>query len=85
MKMDVLVGHLKSIMDYLSHMKITHAIHRNLLLLRLMKSPGDARKGGKGGGASGGRQGQVAGAGKASKPQDFVRVYDILLQVRDQW
>ena len=63
-----------------------------------MKAPpaeaGQAAKGegasGKQGGGASGKQGggvasmkQGAGAGKVSKPQDFVRVYDILLQVNN--
>ena len=84
MKVDALVGQLHDTLDYLSHVKITHTIHRNLLLLSLMKSSAEAGHGAKVGGASGGKQGG-AGVGKSSKPQDFVRVYDILLQVRRFW
>ena len=58
-------------MDYLTHVKLTHAIHRNLLLIATMKP---RATGGRG--TLGGRN-----VGKVSKPEEFVRVYDILLQV----
>ena len=59
-------------MDYLTHIKLTHAIHRNLLYIDTMKSR--SGHGIQGGGVAG-------KAGKVSKPEEFVRVYDILLQV----
>ena len=52
---------LKLLLDYLTHLKLTHAIDRNLHLIHTMKNP-------------------KPGA-KIAKPEEFVRVYDILLQV----
>ena len=73
-KAEVQVGQIQAILDYLSHIKHTHAIHRNLLLLRFMKSHKEAIHD---------KSGAVkAGSEKATKPEEFVRVYDILLQVR---
>ena len=55
-------GNLQSLLDYLTHMKLTTSVQRNLLLLESLQEP--------------------RGAGqRATKPEEFVRVYDILLQV----
>ena len=55
---------LKQLLDYLTHLKLTHAIDRNLHLLHTMKNPKPGTK--------------------TFKPEEFIRVYDILLQVRKQ-
>ncbi len=62
-------ANLKSLLSYLTHTKLTHAIDRNLLLVDTMRASqlGGVRAGGRG--------------GKVAKPEEFVRVYDILLQV----
>ena len=52
---------LKLLLDYLTHLKLTHGIDRNLHLLHTMKNPKPG--------------------GRTAKPEEFVRVYDILLQV----
>lgn len=75
MKIEVQVAQLQAILDYLSHIKLTHAVHRNLLLLHLMKARNEAAVRDKRGAVK-------VGPGKAAKPEEFVRVYDILLQVR---
>ena len=57
-------------MDYLTHVKLNHAIHRNLTLIETLQEGGRVKVEGGGG-----------GAGRVAKPEEFVRVYDILLQV----
>ena len=70
------LSQLRSILDYLTHVKLTHAIHRNLLLIETMRTRGGGRGPGAGKAGPGG-----GGGGKVAKPEEFVRVYDILLQV----
>ena len=53
---------VQSLLHYLTHFKLSHAVRKNLLLIDNMKMA----KGGK----------------RNVKPEEFVRVYDILLQVR---
>ena len=72
--------HIQAILEYLSHIKLTHAIHRNLLLLRLMKARSEAAHLRMGVAST---EGGKMLSGKAAKPEEFVRVYDILLQVRE--
>ncbi len=64
-KSEVQKAYLKTLLDYLTHTKLTHAIDRSLLLIETMR---ESRGGGGGG-------------GRVAKPEEFVRVYDILLQV----
>lgn len=53
---------LQSLLHYLTHFKLSHAVRKNLLLIDNMK--------------------EMAREGKRNvKPEEFVRVYDILLQV----
>lgn len=60
-KSEVLCANLQSLLDYLTHTKLTHAMNRSLLLIETMREP--------------------PRGGKVAKPEEFVRVYDILLQV----
>ena len=53
---------VQSLLHYLTHFKLNHAVRKNLLLIDNMK---EMAKGGK----------------RNVKPEEFVRVYDILLQV----
>ena len=53
---------VQSLLHYLTHFKLSHAVRKNLLLIESMK---EMAKGGK----------------RNVKPEEFVRVYDILLQV----
>lgn len=61
--MEQIHSNLLLLLDYLSHIKLTQSIQRNLLLLETLKDS---------------KVGQ-----KAVKPEEFVRVYDILLQVKN--
>ena len=61
--MEQIHSNLLLLLDYLSHIKLTQSIQRNLLLLETLKDS---------------KVGQ-----KTAKPEEFVRVYDILLQVRN--
>ena len=51
--------HCQLLIDYLTHLKLTQSVQRNLLLLVMFKTAGNRK----------------------AKPEEFVRVYDILLQV----
>lgn len=61
--MEQIHSNLLLLLDYLSHIKLTQSIQRNILLLETLKDS---------------KVGQ-----KAVKPEEFVRVYDILLQVKN--
>ena len=63
MKAEAQRAAVQSLLHYLTHFKLSHAVRKNLLLIDSMK--------------------EMAKEGKRSvKPEEFVRVYDILLQVR---
>ena len=66
-------ANLRLIMDYLTHVKHSHAISRNLLLIETMKGSSAA--------TSAGRSAAGSVSGRTTKPEEFVRVYDILIQV----
>ena len=58
---------VKYLLDYLTHVKLSHAISRNLQLINTMNLA---------------QKQPAAAGGRVAKPEEFVRVYDILLQVR---
>ena len=62
MKAEAQRAAVQSLLHYLTHFKLSHAVRKNLLLIESMK---EMAKGGK----------------RNVKPEEFVRVYDILLQV----
>lgn len=62
MKAEAQRAAVQSLLHYLTHFKLSHAIRKNLLLIENMK---ELAKGGK----------------RNVKSEEFVRVYDILLQV----
>lgn len=69
-KSEAQVSSLRLIVDYLMFVKLTHAMQRNLALIETLQEGGILRVKGKG------------TAGRVAKPEEFVRVYDILLQVQ---
>lgn len=58
-KQDQLDLHRQLLIEYLTHLKLTQSIQRNILLLETFRT----------------------GTRTRAKPEEFVRVYDILLQV----